>query len=253
MATEPVIESGGDVPESAFDGLAAAYDTMVGSRLYNRLVWGTDPDDYAAFARRAVASADGPLLDVAAGAATATADSYLASGRPVVITDASRRMLTLAARRLTLDGRPRADTRFVQADAYALPFPPGGFDTVVCLGFLHMVDDLTGFVDGLLAQLRPGGRLFASSLVLAGGFGSRYLRLLHNRGVVTSPRTADELAEEFGVPVLRRGAMAYLELAASGPEAAEPAASEPAASGSETSGAGASETGASGAGSSGVA
>lgn len=247
MGTEPVIESGGHAPESAYDWMGAAYDRMVGSRLYNRAVWGTDPDDYAGFARRAVASSDGPLLEVAAGAATATADAYLASGRPVVVTDASRHMLTLAARRLTVDGRARPGTRFVRADAYALPFPPGGFDTVVCLGFLHMVEDLTGFVDGLLAQLRPGGRLFATSLVLAGGFGSRYLRMLHKHGVVVAPRTADELAEEFGVPVLRRGGMAYLELVASGPETSEPETSEPATSASEAS------DPASGAGSSGVA
>ena len=225
MGTEPVIESSWAAPESVYDRRAAAYDAMVGSRLYNRLAWGTDPDDYAAFARRAVASADGPLLDVAAGTATATADAYLASRRPVVVTDRSRGMLALAARRLTVDGRPRPDTRFVQADAYALPFPPGGFDTVLCLGFLHLVDDPTGFVDGLLAQLRPGGRLFASSLVSPGGFGTRYLRLLHRLGEVAAPRTAGQLADRFGVPVRRRGAMAYLELAASGPAKPGPEAS----------------------------
>lgn len=210
MGTEPVIESAWDAPESVYDRRAATYDAMVSSRLYNRLAWGTDPADYAAFAREAVESGTGPLLDVAAGTATATADAYLAGSRPVVITDRSRGMLALAAQRLTIDGRPRAHTRFVQADAFALPFPPGGFETVVCLGFLHLVDDPVPFVDGLRAQLRPGGRLFASSLVAATTVGTRYLRFLHRAGEMATPRTADQLADLFGVPVRRRASMAYL-------------------------------------------
>ncbi|MFT4215885.1 MAG: class I SAM-dependent methyltransferase [Micropruina sp.] len=211
-STEPVIESAWDAPGSVYDRGAATYDAMVGSRLYNRLAWNTDPADYAAFARRAVDSGDGPLLDVAAGTCTATADAYLASRRPIVITDRSRGMLTLAAQRLAVDGRPRPDTRFVQADAFALPFPPRGFETVVCLGFLHLVDDPAEFVAGLRAQLRPGGRLFVSSLVAATPVGTRYLRFLHRLGEMATPRTADQLADMFGVPVRRRGSMAYLEL-----------------------------------------
>lgn len=214
MGTEPVIESAWDAPGSVYDRRAATYDAMVSSRLYNRVAWGTDPDDYAAFARRAVDSGDGPLLEVAAGTATASADGYLASARPVVITDRSRGMLALAARRLTVDGRPRPETRFIQADAFALPFPPGGFETVLCLGFLHLVDDPVPFVDGLRAQLRPSGRLFVSSLVAATPVGTRYLGFLHRLGELAEPRTADRLAELFGVPVRRRGSMAYLELSA---------------------------------------
>ncbi len=213
-STEAVIESAWDAPESAYDRGAATYDAMVSSRLYNRLAWGTDPADYVAFAREAVGSGDGPLLDVAAGTATATADAYLASARPLVLTDRSRPMLEMAARRLTVDGHPRPDTRFVQADAFALPFPPGGFDTVICLGFLHLVDDIVPFVDGLRAQLRPGGRLFVSSLVAATPVGTRYIGFLHRLGEMATPRRADELADLFGVPVRRRGSMAYLRLAA---------------------------------------
>ncbi|MFT3835189.1 MAG: class I SAM-dependent methyltransferase [Micropruina sp.] len=212
MGSEPIIESAWDAPETVYDRGAATYDAMVGSRLYNRLAWGTDPADYAAFAGEAVASADGPLLEVAAGTCAASAEAYLASPRPLVITDRSRGMLALAAQRLTVAGRPRSGTRLVQADAFALPFPPGGFDTVLCLGFLHLVEDVAPFVDGLRAQLRPGGRLFASSLVAATPVGTRYLGVLHRLGELARPRTADELADLFGVPVRRRGSMAYLTL-----------------------------------------
>ena len=46
------------------------------NRLYNRLVWKTDPGDYVAFAREAAADGDGWLLDVAGGLAVFTADIY---------------------------------------------------------------------------------------------------------------------------------------------------------------------------------
>jgi len=208
------IESSGSTDGGVYDGRAAAYDRLVASRLYNRLAWGAAPGDYTAFARRAVGSASGPLLDVAAGTATATADAYRASDRTIVVTDRSADMLRVAAERIAGDGELRRGVRFVQADAFDLPFEPGGFDTVVCLGFLHLVDNRRALVDVLLAQARVGGRVFVSSLVAGNRVGDRYLRLLHRLGEVAEPRTADELADEFGVAVLRHGSMAYLELTA---------------------------------------
>jgi SAM-dependent methyltransferase len=206
------IESSGISDGGAYDGRAAAYDRLVGSRLYNRLAWGTDPAEYAAFARRAVTSASGPLLDVAAGTATATAILYRISNRAITITDRSTDMLRLAAERIAGSAELRPGRRFVQADAFDLPFEGGGFDTVLCLGFLHLVDDPVGFVDGLRAQARPGGRVFISSLVAGHRVGDGYLRLLHRLGEVATPRTANELADLFHAPALRHGSMAYLEL-----------------------------------------
>lgn len=149
---------------------------------------------------------------MAAGTATATAEAYRGSTRPVVVTDRSRDMLARAARRIAIGGQVRPGVRFVQADAFGLPFAPGGFDTVVCLGFLHLADDPAAFLDRLRTQLRPGGRLFCSSLVAATPRGTRYLNLLHRAGEIAPPRTADELACITGQTWRRRGSMAYLEL-----------------------------------------
>lgn len=201
-------------PGARYDGRAAGYDWLIGLESYNRLAWSTSPRDYAAFAQRAVDSATGPLLDVAAGTATATAAAYRGSLRSVVVTDRSHDMLVRAARRIAADGRVRPGVRFIQADAFDLPFAPGGFDTVVCLGFLHLVDDPAGFLDQLRVQLRPGGRLFCSSLVAATRRGTRYLNLLHRAGEIAAPRTAEELASLTGKTWQRRGSMAYLELTA---------------------------------------
>ncbi|MGC4153414.1 MAG: class I SAM-dependent methyltransferase [Propionicimonas sp.] len=206
IETRPGLDQG-----ARYDGRAAGYDWLVGSEFYNRLAWATSPRDYAAFAQRAVDSATGPLLEVAAGTATATAAAYRTSARPVVITDRSRDMLARAARRVADSGRARPGIRFVQADATSLPFPPGGFDTVVCLGFLHLVADPVGLLDHLRAQLRPDGKLFCSSLVAATPRGKRYLDLLHRAGEIAAPRTPDELATVTNLTWHRRGSMAYLE------------------------------------------
>lgn len=207
-----VIEGSGLDAGARYDGREAFFDRLVASRLYNRVAWSTSPDDYERFARKAVDSAHGPLLDVAAGTAAATAAAYRASTRPVVVTDRSRDMLARAAQRLAADGQVRPGIRLVQADAFDLPFTPGSFDTVLCLGFLHMVEDVSSLLDQLRGQLRPGGRLFCSSLVAETPVGRRYLTMLHRAGEVATPRTGDQLAELCGTPVQRRGSMAYIEL-----------------------------------------
>lgn len=47
----------------------------------------------------------------------------------------------------------------VQADVYALPFAPGGFDIVYCLGCLQHTPDAEQAFRALVSQVRPGGRL----------------------------------------------------------------------------------------------
>lgn len=61
---------------TSYDSRAAAYDRVVGSALYNRLLWGASPERYRASARRAVAAGSGPLLDPGAGSAVFTAGAY---------------------------------------------------------------------------------------------------------------------------------------------------------------------------------
>ena len=65
-------------PRSAdYERWPGLYDRLIPNRLYSRLAWGTDPDDYVAFACDAVADAEGPMLDVAAGTAVFTAAAYV--------------------------------------------------------------------------------------------------------------------------------------------------------------------------------
>ncbi len=182
------------------------------------MAWSSAPDDYAQFAARAFASADGPLLEAAAGSAAATAELHASTQRPTVLVDLSRAMLERAARRIAAAAGDDADgqalpphIRLVQADLLAVGFPAGGFTTVLGLGLTHLFADLPPLVGALRAQLAPGGQLYLAGLVAQTRRGRQYLELLHRAGEVPVPRTAEELHVALGRPADFRttGCMAY--------------------------------------------
>jgi SAM-dependent methyltransferase len=201
-------------PAGHYDRHVSVYDRLVTRRRYNRAVWGVDVDDVVAFAREAVHTATGPLLDAGCGTAVFTAAAYRETERPLVLVDRSRGMLERASHRL---GDAAAPVTLVQADLRDLPFVPGAFATVCSFAVLHVLDDPWAGLAALRAQLAPGGELFASMIVSDHArLGGAYLRLLRRRGEVGPPRTAAELGaaarELFGdlASVERKGAMAYL-------------------------------------------
>lgn len=215
MSSPLSIQSDLEDPGAAYDRKAAGYDRLVRNRLYNRLLWGTDPADYRAFAQRAVDSGRGPLLDVAAGSAIETAAAYAASDREIVVTDRSIAMLEIAGQRIGASAAGRV--RLVQADAYALPLAPHAHETVLCMGFMHIAPDPRRLLDVLLEQTAPGGQVWLSSLVAEHPVGRRYLQVLHRAGEVAAPRTAAEFATLLGGAALEvRGSMAYGVVTAAG-------------------------------------
>ena len=197
-----------------YDGRAALYDRLVRSPLYNRLAWSASPRDYAGFARQAVDDAGGPLLEVAAGTAAATAAIHARSRRPTVLVDLSTGMLERAGKRIAAAvGDEAPSIRLVQADVFDLPFPPHGFETVLALGAAHLFDDLSALRGALVAQLTAGGRLYMTGLVAETRRGRRYLELLHRAGEAAAPRTATAMRRELGPMEFRvQGCMAYAVL-----------------------------------------
>jgi ubiquinone/menaquinone biosynthesis C-methylase UbiE len=204
------------VGPASYERSPALYDRLIPSRLYNRLAWSTVPADYVAFAREAVADADGPLLDAAGGSAVFTADVYRSAQRPVVLSDLSLGMLERARTRLA----GAEDVTLVQADATDPPFAPGAFPTVACMSAVHVFPDPAPVVRALWRLVAPGGRLFLSGLVSETRVASAYLRLLQRAGEVGPPLTLAELTEVVGqatgapARLRRRGAMAYLVVSA---------------------------------------
>jgi ubiquinone/menaquinone biosynthesis C-methylase UbiE len=192
----------------------------VRSPVYNRLAWSTTPADYTGFAAAAIASADGPMLEVAAGSAAATAELHARSRRETVLVDRSGAMLEHAAVRIAAASGDAHNLpphiRLVQADLFALPFPAKGFSTILGLGLTHLFDDLPALVTALRAQLAPGGELHLAGLVTQTRRGGSYLQLLHRAGEAAQPRSAAQLRLALGTPTdfHTKGCMAYATLPA---------------------------------------
>ncbi len=212
-ATQAGVLSAIDVHDegASYDRHAAIYDRLLRSRAYNRLIWGTAPSDYAAFASEALAAGSGLFLDAGCGTTVSTAEHYQASERPLVLVDRSLGMLQRARERLG------ESATLIQADMLDLPFARCSFETVGCFGVLHVLDNPWAALRSLREQLQPNGELYASMLVTDHGRLSKpYLSALRRRGEVGPLRTVAELTatarEIFGdsARISRTGAMAWL-------------------------------------------
>lgn len=142
------------------------------------------------FLKRAVRPGDRRVLDIGCG--TGLLVSGLLNGaRRVVELDFAFQMLA-ANRRKHLN----AGVTFVCADAEKLPFRSGCFDLVLCFGILPHLERLEDALAGLLAILRPGGRLAAGHPM-----GSEALNAFHAslEGPVNRDRlpAAADLARRF--------------------------------------------------------
>lgn len=195
------------------DGRAWVYDLLVGSRLYNRLIWAARRDGYAEFAAAAVKSSEnGPLLDAACGSMLFSVDAHRASSRLTVACDQSIEMLRRARRRLMQRGAFPEHVILLQADVTSLPFKASAFETVLCMNVLHHIEAGDGLITGLKRLLAPGGKLFLTSLVRADrGVGDGYMNLLHRRGEFATPRSPADIERMLGASfdVRLDGHMAY--------------------------------------------
>jgi ubiquinone/menaquinone biosynthesis C-methylase UbiE len=133
---------------------------FVGSvpELYDRHLGPVMFDGYAGLmAQRLAASASGPALEIACGTGISTAHvrRALPVEFPLTATDLNPPMLAIAEQRFAdVDG-----ITFQQADAQALPFEDGAFDSVACqFGVMFFPDKAKGFAE-MRRVLQPGGTL----------------------------------------------------------------------------------------------
>jgi ubiquinone/menaquinone biosynthesis C-methylase UbiE len=181
-----------------YDRRAAAYDVIVGSRLYNHVLWGSSPSTYTAFVERAVCSSAGPLLDAGCGSLVFTAEVYSRADRPLVLVDRSLGMLQAGRARLARSlGDGSGEVTFLQADIECLPFRSQVFSTVVSMGMLHLFDDTHEMVQALARVAEPSAQMYLTSLVAETPIGKSYLRLLYKAGEVAAPRTGAQLLGEL--------------------------------------------------------
>lgn len=181
--------------DQRYDRIAGLYDALIGSRLYNRWVWGTLPDDYREFAQAVVdAPPNGLFLDAGCGSMLFTAAAYATTDRPIIAVDKSLEMLRRARTQLQRrQGQVPENVVLLQADLLDLPFQPEQFATVFSMGMLHLFKDGDAMIAALDRMRTAGGRLYVTSLILNNRRGDRWLRVLHNAGEVASLRTSDDV------------------------------------------------------------
>jgi ubiquinone/menaquinone biosynthesis C-methylase UbiE len=179
---------------SQYDSLGGAYDFVGGLDFYHRIFWGVSTGVYKAFAERATLSAAGGLLlDAGCGSMLFSAGAHKRSSEGfAVAADRSIRMLRLARGRLKDHGKSACVT-LLQTDILSSPFRPAAFDVVLCLHVAHVVEGLGVLLAEMRRVLKPGGKLFMTSVVLVGGWRDRYLRALHRRRIMALPRNASDV------------------------------------------------------------
>lgn len=183
--------------QQQYDSIAAAYDRIVGNRIYQRLAWGNDVARDAQLARDAVVG-DGWLLDAGCGSLVFTAEVHRDSRRPTVLLDLSVGMLQRARDRVAdASGRVPDHLVLLQGDVLALPFAPASFTTVLCPGIIHLFEGHEALIESLASVMAPGADLFLSSLVTDRAVGAFLLRQMQNRGEVPLPIHSGELADKL--------------------------------------------------------
>ena len=179
-----------------YDKRAALYDLIVSTRLYNLVMWGSCPRDYADFARQAVnSSREGKFLDAGCGSLLFTDRIYIEANRQIIAFDQSLGMLRRARQRLIrLSGHVPEHIQLLQADLTDLPFRRESFRTVLCLNVLHQFADATALISNLEGLLTKSGNLYLTSLVSNNRtIGNWYLNALYRSGEFVRPRHEPKL------------------------------------------------------------
>ncbi len=181
-----------------YDSKAMRYESVVRSTLYNFVMWGTTPSDYARFAREALSSCKGTILDVGCGGLCHTARLYAQSGRNLILLDYSIVMLRLGKARIEKLANPfPANIQMLHADAFHLPFAPSSIDNVVSFGVMHLFKPKQEYVSSLLGVLKLGGRFFFTSLTTDRSLSRLYIKYLEKQQELTDGLSSAEVVALF--------------------------------------------------------
>jgi SAM-dependent methyltransferase len=207
-------------PRAHYDLTAPAYDVLVGSATWHRLLWKTSPNAFRAFAERVYHSrADGAHAEVGCGSLLFTAQLYGGDrGRAVVLIDQSLQMLRIARRRLTKHfGRVPEHVVLVRADGRDLRLRGGWASTLIAMHVLHVVREREALLRTVRALMRAqGSTVGLTSIFLAGGRGDVFVRVFAALGELSPGLTRSELdallAAQLGgdIHVDVEGSMAFV-------------------------------------------
>lgn len=202
-----------NLPPQSYDRRAALYDRLIGSKFYNRFMWGTTPQAYRQFAESLHASNLRVVLDAGCGSMAATADIHARSAAFVVGVDLSLAMLRKAKERLKAAGA--RNVALIQADLRRLPFRTGSFEGGLFMGMMHLFPDAEPVLNSIERVMQPNARIHMTSLAKVGRrVGDRYYEALHKMGEVASGRNPVQIEHALegvysGVTIRQEGNMVF--------------------------------------------
>ncbi len=206
-----------NLPQGGYDFFFRIYDWLVSCNIYNKIAWGNDKQNYIDFARAALeADQEGYLLDVPCGPATFTYKLYAQNNqRLVIVSDLSYQVLRFVRKRIWRIN-PQAKVHFIRTNATDLPLADASINTVLSQGFLHILENPSGFLAEIRRVLKPSGMAFFTSLVNDRPMSKFTLKILHLLGHVATPRSTDQTLAFFkdtGLKIIsweRIGGMLYI-------------------------------------------
>jgi len=160
------------VANAHYDRIGRAYDPLIRTNAYNRIVWRSSPAAYRAFAERVFESRrEGAHVELGCGGLAFTSHLYREDrGRSVILIDQSLTMLRIARRRLAdRDGRLPSHVVLARGDARELRVSTGIGSTVLAMLVLHVLDDGAGFLSTLNALADPEHATVGVASIFRGG------------------------------------------------------------------------------------
>lgn len=206
-----------DQQKAGYDQKARIYENLVGSYWYNKILWGTRPQDYKDFAKHTITNNQGSLLDLGCGGLSQTASLYAQCRNEIYLVDASLEMLKIGKQRIENELTTIPDNIYLlQADAFNLPFPDQSFENLVSFGMLHLFENKSGFVEEALRVLKPNGRFALTGLTTDRPISRKYMQLLWKQGEFGTPKDSTTLVALFKDQVqalqhYRKGSMVFIK------------------------------------------
>jgi ubiquinone/menaquinone biosynthesis C-methylase UbiE len=200
---------------ASYDNKAKAYEKMVGSKLYNNIMWGTSPNDYIEFSKKAILETSGTGIDIGCGGLVQTAEQYKKTKNEFVLLDNSIEMLKVGLERLKGHDNGAPDNiHLLQGDAFKIPFNDQSFDTVCSFGVLHIFNEQQALINEALRVLKPSGEFFFSALTSDRFLSRKYMSLLRTQGEFGQPLNSKQYIELFDkqtiTEIYTKGSMVFI-------------------------------------------
>lgn len=180
-----------------YDSISKFYDIVVGSRLYNKFMWGNNINDYKKFAEEAVDVTKGILIDAGCGSLNFTLATYLKAECNIILIDSSIEMLRICREKLKQSGKLGVSIFCVHGDILNLNLTPNKINTIISMGMMHLFENqqVCNILNGFSKGLTKNGKIFLSSLTPQTKFSKKYMQLLYSKGEVVKPREVSEQHE----------------------------------------------------------